>query len=81
MLKDYLLDVMQQHEHGLYMCELPTGNGKTYDSARAMKEYADLIGDDTKIIYLTNDFSSSMRQAMDLLQWQMQAQLALHNVD
>ena len=53
MLKDYLLDVMQQHEHGLYMCELPTGNGKTYDSAWAMKEYADLIGDDTKIIYLT----------------------------
>ena len=44
---------MQQHEHGLYMCELPTGNGKTYDSARAMKEYADSIGDDTKIIYLT----------------------------
>lgn len=53
MLKDYLLDVMQQHEHGLYMCELPTGNGKTYDSARAMKEYADSIGDDSKIIYLT----------------------------
>ena len=52
-MKDYLLDVMQQHEHGLYMCELPTGNGKTYDSARAMKEYADSIGDDTKIIYLT----------------------------
>ena len=40
-MKDYLLDVMQQHEHGLYMCELP------------MKEYADSIGDDTKIIYLT----------------------------
>lgn len=53
MLKDYLLDVMQQHEHGLYMCELPTGNGKTYDSARAMKEYTDSIGNDTKIIYLT----------------------------
>ena len=52
-MKDYLLDVMQQHEHGLYMCELPTGNGKTYDSARAMKEYADSIGDDSKIIYLT----------------------------
>ena len=49
-MKDYLLDVMQQHEHGLYMCELPTGNGKTYDSARAMKEYADSIGDDTKNI-------------------------------
>lgn len=52
-LKDYLLDVMQQHEHGLYMCELPTGNGKTYDSARAMKEYADSIEDGTKIIYIT----------------------------
>lgn len=36
-LKDYLLDVMQRHEQGLYLCELPTGNGKTYDSAHAMK--------------------------------------------
>lgn len=44
---------MQQQEHGLYLCELPTGNGKTFDSAQAMKEYADSIGDDTKIIYLT----------------------------
>lgn len=52
-LKDYLLDVMQRREHGLYLCELPTGNGKTYDSAQAMKEYADSICDDTKIIYLT----------------------------
>ena len=52
-MKDYLLDVMQQQEHGLYLCELPTGNGKTFDSAQAMKEYADSIGDDTKIIYLT----------------------------
>ena len=52
-MKDYLLDVMQQREYGLYLCELPTGNGKTFDSAQAMKEYADSIGDDTKIIYLT----------------------------
>lgn len=52
-MKDYLLDVMQRHEQGLYLCELPTGNGKTYDSAHAMKEYADSIVDDTKIIYLT----------------------------
>lgn len=44
---------MQQQEHGLYMCELPTGNGKTFDSAQAMKEYADTIVDNTKIIYLT----------------------------
>lgn len=48
-LKDYLLDVMQRHEQGLYLCELPTGNGKTYDSAHAMKEYADSIVDDTKL--------------------------------
>ena len=53
MLKDYLLNVMQKKEHGLYMCELPTGNGKTYDSAWAMKEYAASIEDNTKIIYIT----------------------------
>ena len=52
-MKDYLLNVMQQKKHGLYMCELPTGNGKTFDSARAMKEYADSIEDGTKIIYIT----------------------------
>lgn len=44
---------MQQRKNGLYMCELPTGNGKTFDSARAMKEYADFIEDGTKIIYIT----------------------------
>ena len=52
-MKDYLLDVMQQKKHGLYMCELPTGNGKTFASARAMKEYADSLEDGTKIIYIT----------------------------
>lgn len=52
-LKNYLLSVMKQKKKGLYMCELPTGNGKTFDSAQAMKEYADSIEDNTKIIYLT----------------------------
>lgn len=52
-MKDYLLDVMQKQQHGLYMCELPTGNGKTFDSAQAMKEYAETIKDNRKIIYLT----------------------------
>lgn len=52
-MKDYLLKTMQNHKPGLYLCELPTGNGKTYNCARAMKEYADQINDDTKIIYLT----------------------------
>lgn len=44
---------MQQKKQGLYLCELPTGNGKTFDSAQAMKMYADSIKDNTKIIYLT----------------------------
>ena len=52
-LKDYLLDIMKNKEHGLYLCELPTGNGKTYDSAQAMKVFADSVKDNTKIIYLT----------------------------
>ena len=64
-MKDYLLDVMQQQEHGLYLCELPTGNGKTFDSAQAMKEYADSIGDDTKIIYLTT-LNKNLLQAKHL---------------
>lgn len=34
---------MQQQEQGLYLCELPTGNGKSFDSAQAMKGYADAI--------------------------------------
>lgn len=52
-MKDYLLDIMQKQEHGLYLCELPTGNGKTFDSAQAMKTFADSVKDNTKIIYLT----------------------------
>lgn len=52
-MKEYLLDVMRQRKQGLYMCELPTGNGKTYDSAWAMREYAETIEDNRKIIYLT----------------------------
>lgn len=52
-MKNYLLEVMKQKKHGLYMCELPTGKGKTFDSAQAMKEYAETIQDNTKIIYIT----------------------------
>lgn len=44
---------MKKKEHGLYLCELPTGNGKTYDSAQAMRVFADSVKDNTKIIYLT----------------------------
>lgn len=44
---------MQQHESGLYLCELPTGNGKTFAAAQAMKEFAESSEEGTKIIYLT----------------------------
>lgn len=52
-VREYLMNIMRQHCHGLYLCELPTGNGKTFESAQAMKAYADTITDNTKIIYLT----------------------------
>ena len=52
-MKDYLLDKMREHKKGLYLCELPTGNGKTFSSAWAMKEYADEISGKRKILYLT----------------------------
>lgn len=52
-MKDYLLNIMKQQEKGLYLCELPTGNGKTYNAALAMKEYADTMPNNKKIIYLT----------------------------
>lgn len=52
-MKDYLLKTMQYGEKGLYLCELPTGNGKTYNAAYAMKAYAEMINNNKKIIYLT----------------------------
>lgn len=52
-MKNYLLDIMQHNTTGLYLCELPTGYGKTYDSVYAMKKYIDTIKDNRKIIYLT----------------------------
>lgn len=52
-MQDYLLNVMRKQEHGLYLCELPTGIGKSYAAAYAMKEYADSIKNNRKIIYLT----------------------------
>ncbi len=51
-MKDYLFDVMKHGEHGLYLCELPTGNGKTFASTKAMVEYADTVNN-KKIFYLT----------------------------
>lgn len=40
-------------EHGLHLCELPTGYGKTYNVVHAMKEYLADPDNHRKIIYLT----------------------------
>lgn len=55
---------MQKQEHGLYLCELPTGNGKTFDSAQAMKIFADSVKDNTKIIYLTTLIKNLPEEAL-----------------
>ena len=40
MLKQYFLDIMRKECNGLYLCEVPTGIGKSYQAAHAMEEYA-----------------------------------------
>lgn len=52
-MREYLLENMKKGNNGLYLCELPTGYGKTYQVVRAMKEYVDNVKDGRKIIYLT----------------------------
>ena len=39
MLKQYFLDIMRKECNGLYLCEVPTGIGKSYQAAHAMEEY------------------------------------------
>lgn len=51
-MKDYLLDVMNKSEKGLFLLQLPTGNGKTYNSVQAIKNFSE-IANKRKIIYLT----------------------------
>ena len=52
-MKDYILETMHGSANGLYMCELPTGYGKTYRVVQAMKEYVSDAGNKKKLIYLT----------------------------
>ena len=68
-LKDYFLEIMEKKENGLFLCEVPTGFGKSYYAAIAMHERAtrnryvagvmhelatkEKQPDDRKIIYLT----------------------------
>lgn len=68
MLKQYFLDIMRKECNGLYLCEVPTGIGKSYQAAHAIEEYAKgireecakamrqcarTITDGRKLIYLT----------------------------
>lgn len=52
-MKEYLITTMLCGEHGLYLCELPTGYGKTYNVVHAIKEYLANPDNHRKIIYLT----------------------------
>ena len=52
-MNQYIESVMHSGEHGLFLLELPTGYGKTYQAVRAMKDYALNSEGKRKIIYLT----------------------------
>lgn len=52
-MKQYVESILHTGDHGLYLLELPTGYGKTYQAVQAMKEYALNPEDNRKIIYLT----------------------------
>lgn len=52
-MKEYILSNIYADKNGIFLCELPTGYGKTYTVAHAMKEYVDATTNGKKIIYLT----------------------------
>ena len=52
-MKDYIIKVMKDGKRGLYLCELPTGYGKTYNSVHTIKEYLDSQDKPKKVIFLT----------------------------
>lgn len=49
----YLENAIRQQENGLYICELPTGYGKTYSVAKLIKAMVKDPNEKRKIIYLT----------------------------
>lgn len=52
-MKEYILSNIHENNPGLYLCELPTGFGKTYTVVQAMKDYVKSSANKKKIIYLT----------------------------
>ena len=61
--KQYIDSVLNDNVNGLFLCELPTGYGKTYTITNCMREYAANPNNTRKIIYLTtlNKKSSGRR--------------------
>ena len=52
-MEQYLREIMSVNENGLYLCELPTGFGKTYTSVKLIAEWVCNHTSDRKIIFLT----------------------------
>lgn len=52
-MKEYLREVLASNETGLYLCELPTGYGKTYTVSQLIAECVRNDQSGRKIIYLT----------------------------
>ena len=65
-VKDYLISVMKAQSKGLYLLELPTGNGKTYSAAQAMREYARVLPKGKKIIYITTQLKNLPDKELEL---------------
>ena len=38
-MKTYFTDILEKGENGLYLCQMPTGSGKTYSVVEAIKDY------------------------------------------
>lgn len=52
-MEQYLREIMSVNENGLYLCELPTGFGKTFTSVKLIAEWICSHPSDRKIIFLT----------------------------
>ena len=52
-MEQYLREIMRVNENGLYLCELPTGFGKTFTSVKLIAEWICSHPSDRKIIFLT----------------------------
>ncbi len=53
-MKEYFLQVMKKSSKGLYICESPTGYGKSYYAAQAISAYQKDSSKTKKIIFITS---------------------------